>query len=102
MSDAPEMDPLLAGVRSYLRITWDDPAGDETLAGIIARGKAYLDDIAGAALDYVTEGNARQLLMDYCRYVRAHAFDQFPVNFRSELIALRLAEGVALYEDGTV
>lgn len=97
MTDAPEMDPLLASVRAYLNITWDDPAGDQSLAGIIARGKAFLDDRAGETLDYETEADPRQLLMDYCMYVRSHALDQFLVNYKGELIALRLAQEVNRY-----
>lgn len=33
---------LLPGVRNYLDITWDDPAGDRKLVGIILRGMDYI------------------------------------------------------------
>ena len=34
------VDELLPGVKNNQDITWDDPAGDEKLAGIISRGMA--------------------------------------------------------------
>lgn len=97
MSELTAEQQLLADVRNYLDITWADPAGDTKLAGFIARGKAYIDDIAGAAMDYATEGDARALLFDYIRYGRSNALDEFPVNFRSDLIRLQLAQEVAAY-----
>ena len=71
---------LLEAVRNYLDITWTDYAGDEKLSGIIARGMKYLDNADGSELDYTTEDKPRELLMDYCRYVRSNALDEFATN----------------------
>lgn len=80
---------LLDDVKNYLDITWDDPESDKKLSGIVNRGISYLQDHAGGALSFETEGQARALLFDYCRYVRSNALEMFGVNFRGELIALR-------------
>lgn len=92
---------LLAAVRNYCDITWADAATDTKTTGLIQRGKAYLDGIAGEAQDYAVEGQARSLLFDYVRYFRSNAGEMFKVNYRDELIALRLAREVADYEDET-
>lgn len=89
---------LLVAVRNYLDITWADPAGDEKLTGIIARGIAYIDHVAGAAQDYIIEGKPRELLFDYCRYVRSNALNEFQTNYLHELLSLQISQEVAAYE----
>lgn len=84
------MDELLKAVRNYLDITYEDAETDQKLQGIIERGKAYLDDIAGTAQDYEKEGAARAILFDYCRYARNNVLELFSTNFQAELIALRM------------
>ena len=88
---------LLEAVRSYLDLTWTDDAGDEKLSGIISRGMAYIDAAAGATLDYTEEDKPRELLMDYCRYVRSNALDEFQTNYLHELLSLQMATEVAAY-----
>jgi hypothetical protein len=80
---------LLAAVRNYLDITWADVAGDEKLTGIIARGIKYLNETAGAVLDYTLEEKPRELLMDYCRYARSNKLEEFQVNYLHELLSLQ-------------
>ena len=87
-------DGLLAAVKNYLDITWDDPDGDTKLSGIIARGIRYLDKAAGAELDYTIEDKPRELLMDYCRYVRSNALDEFQQNYLHELLSLQIETAV--------
>ena len=89
---------LLEAVRNYLDITWTDAAGDEKLSGIIARGMKYIDKVAGAAQDYMAEDKPRELLLDYCRYVRSNALNEFAINYEHELLALQIYEEVADYE----
>ena len=79
---------LLTAAKNYLDITWDDPATDMKLTGILRRGMDYLDYIAGAELDYNEEGLARALLFDYARYARENATDAFSSAYVSELMAL--------------
>jgi len=88
---------LLADIKNYLDITWDDEYTDKKLYGIMNRGKCYLQDIAGSfSIDFAVECNARSLLFDYCRYARSNALEMFGINFKSQLIALRLATKTAL------
>lgn len=90
-------DGLLDAVRNYLDITWTDDAGDAKLSGIIERGTKYLDNIAGEALDYTVEDAPRQLLFDYCRYVRSNALEEFANNYLHELLSLQNQKEVARY-----
>lgn len=90
---------LLADVRSYLQITWQDEKTDEKLTGIIKRGMARLQSIAGVPLDFTEEALPKTLLLDYCRYANSHALEMFEKNFASELMSLRIecqALGVVL------
>lgn len=84
------MAELLSDVRNYLDITYDDLETDQKLTGIIERGKVYLDNIAGVQQDYDNESTSRQLLFDYCRYVRNNALEYFEGNFKTELLTLRI------------
>lgn len=88
----------LNAVRTYLDITWEDPGGDRKLSGIIARGEAYLDNVAGLGLDFEVEDKPRELLMDYCRYVRSGALDEFQTNYLQELLALRIRAEVGGFD----
>ena len=89
---------LLPSARNYLDITWEDPAGDEKLLGILSRGMAYLDGIAGELLDYEPEDSPRALLLDYARYVRAGALDEFQRNYQHELLSLQIEKEAARYD----
>lgn len=84
------MTDLLQDIRNYLDITYEDETTDQKLDGIIQRGKVYLDDIAGEKQDYETEGTARALLFDYCRYARNNTLELFEENFQSDLIGFRM------------
>jgi hypothetical protein len=83
---------VLQAVKDYLKITWDDEDG--SLQTIIERGKAYLNDLVGAELDFDVAGPPRSLLLDYCRYVYNNASEYFEENFASELLRLQLQMGV--------
>lgn len=89
---------LLEAVRNYLDITWVDPAGDEKLTGIIARGMKYIDGIVGSAMDYTVEDKPRELLLDYCRYARSNALNEFQKNYLHELLTLQMVKEVEAYE----
>ena len=47
---------LLADVKNYLNITWDDTATDTKVSGLIASGMVYLDGKAGGEQDYTADG----------------------------------------------
>lgn len=80
---------MLSDLKEYLNISYDDAATDAVLMSAIERGKSVLDGYAGAPQNYESEGLPRQLLFDYCRYVRSHAAEMFEPNFRHDLIMLR-------------
>jgi tRNA G37 N-methylase TrmD len=90
-------DGLLDAVRNYLDITWADNAGDAKLTGIIERGIKYLNSVAGEELDYAEEDKPRELLFDYCRYVRSNALHEFQVNYLPELLSLQNQKEVERY-----
>ena len=89
---------MLNAVKVYLKITWDDE--DAALQSTIERGKAYLNDLTGVELDFDSDGPARALLLDYCRYVYNNASEYFEENFREEILRLQLMTGVALLPKG--
>ena len=77
---------LLDDIKAYLPNVTDD----SVLSGIVQRGKARLQEIAGAPLCFSEEGLARSLLFDYCRYADSRALEVFETNFQAELLELHL------------
>lgn len=92
---------LLEEARNYLDITWVDYAGDEKLSGIIARGIKYIDSVAGKQMDYMIEDKPRELLFDYCRFVRSNALHEFQANYIHELLSLQISQEVKDYAEET-
>lgn len=92
---------LIKDVRNHLDITWDDEAGDKKLSGIIARGISYIDDVAGCELNYTDENKPRELLMEYCRYVRSDALDKFQINYMHELLRLQMEYEIKAHMEKT-
>ena len=91
---------LLADAKNYLDITWRDDETDKKLTGILARGMAFLDRVAGTELDYTAEDIPRSLLFDYARYARENALNDFTEHYLTELNSLRVyTEGEAAAED---
>lgn len=91
---------MLQTVKDYLKITWNDE--DSNIQSIIDRGKAHLNSLVGAELDFLTEGLPRSLLFDYCRYVYNNASEYFEENFQQEILRLQLMTGVAEMPAGDV
>ena len=88
---------LLDAVKNYLDITWVDEPGDIKISGIIARGIKYIDGVAGAPMDYMVEDKPRELLLDYCRYARSNALNEFQTNYLHELLTLQIRQEVVAY-----
>lgn len=78
---------LLADVKNYLNITWDDDATDNKVRGMIAAGAAYLDKKLGQPADYEADGLPRSLLFDYVRYTRDSALDVYENNYLSLILS---------------
>ena len=85
---------MLQEIKDYLKITWDDE--DATIQGIIDRGQSNLNELVGAELDFLVEGQARSLLFNYCRYDYNNAVEYFEENFQREILRLQLNTGVDL------
>ena len=85
---------MLDKVKDYLKITWTDE--DTAINDLIDRGKEKLEELAGAAPDFESEGLARSLLFDYCRYAYNNASEYFEENFQKEILRLQLMTGVSL------
>ncbi len=84
---------LLQVVKEYLQITWSDE--DSRIQGIIDRGKAYLDSLAGVALDYTTPSEDA-----HAAYVQALAGileavrrEEDPVTIQEGIARILAAEG---------
>ena len=88
---------LLADVKNYLNITWDDTATDTKVSGLIASGMVYLDGKAGGEQDYTADGGPRTLLMEYVRYARDSALDVFENNYQSLILSMQSERRVSAY-----
>lgn len=85
---------MLEELKSRLRITWTDE--DTHLNRIIELSKAYLEELAGAPLDFVNDLVINELALERCRYVYNNAADEFQKNFADDLLRLRLKTAVRL------
>ena len=85
---------LLNDVKNYLDISWEDENTDNKITGIIERGMKYLNKVAGGELDYSENDKPKELLLDYCRYVRSNALGEFQTNYLHELLSLQIDEEV--------
>lgn len=84
--------PLLKDVKNYLKITWDDE--DDSLQGVIKRGQVNLQELTGTVMEFEQEGQAKSLLLDYCRYAYNNALEYYETNFHKEILRLQLMEAV--------
>ena len=89
---------LLDEVKNYLDITWEDQQTNLKIQGIIDRGQKYLNRTAGKELDFEVEDKPKELLFDYCRYVRSNALEMFQQNYLHELLSLQIVSEVETYE----
>lgn len=84
---------LLAEVKNYLDITWDDTDADAKLAGQISRGIAYISAKTGlTAADFDGQNaneRGKELLFNYVLYDRSGAVNEFKKNYQSDLVGLR-------------
>ena len=82
------MDELLADVKDYLHITWNDE--DTAINKIILESKQYLNEKLGTVVNFNEDLVALGLLKDYCRYVRNYSKEYFEKNFLNEILNLQL------------
>lgn len=94
-------DGLLADVKAYLNITWNDEATDIKISGLVASGMVYLDGKCGGEADYTADGLPRTLLFEYVRYGRDAALDVFENNYTSMILAMQHERMVAAYVESS-
>lgn len=88
---------LLADVKNYINITWDDEATDAKISGLIASAAAYLYGKLGGQPDYEADGMPRTLLMEYVRYARDSALDVFESNYLALILTAQQESMVSDY-----
>ena len=88
---------LLADVKNYLDITWEDQATDAKISGLIASGMVYINQKYGAEADYTVDGMPRTLLMEYVRYARDSALDVFESNYQALILTAQQESMVSDY-----
>lgn len=85
---------LLDEVKNYLGITWEDSDLDTQLTGMIRRGIAYISGKTGVDPSAFSGENvnsrAQELLFNYVLYDRSGSVNQFKVNYRSDIVGLRI------------
>lgn len=85
--DNETLTALLADVKNYLQISWEDADTDKRLREMISGSAAYLDSVMGRACDYSEIGNLRTLLFERVRYQHNGALDAWLPNFLSLVIS---------------
>lgn len=89
-------------VKEELRITWDNE--DSRISKLVERAMNYLNNLVGAELDYTLQDDAKELLLNYCRYSYNNALEYFEENFMTEITRIQLevaADLLALESDAT-
>lgn len=90
---------LLDDVLNALDITFDDAATKKKIKDIIEQGKARLEELKGAKIDFSCDQQARMLLLSFCRYGRSNAIEQFEHDFACQLTAFSLSAAVAKMQE---
>lgn len=88
---------MLHELKDYLKITWDNE--DAYLEKIVERGKEYLSDLTRTDIDFEVEGQAKSLLLDYCRYYYNNAIEYFEDNFQKQIIRLQYKEAIRVSKE---
>lgn len=90
---------MLERIKRELRILGDDE--NDIVQDLIEDGKANINSIVGQELDYETNGLARKLLRNHCRYDYNNAIEFFASNFQSDIIRLQLLTSVGGIDEET-
>lgn len=88
--DSEILEQLLADVKDYLQISWEDDATDRRLSDMIQSSAAYLDGVTAATNDYTAPGNMRTLLLERVRYQYNGALDAWLNNYISLVVSAQL------------
>ena len=88
--DSEILEQLLADVKDYLQISWEDDATDRRLSDMIQSSAAYLDGVTAATNDYTAPGNMRTLLLERVRYQYNGALDAWLNNYLPLVVGAQL------------
>lgn len=91
---------LLAEVKAYLKINWDEE--DSDLSKMINRGISRLNKLTGTTLNFDADDIPKELLLDYCRYAYNNALEYFEQNFASDILKLQLEKGIEVMKEESV
>ncbi len=85
---------LLAAVKNYIDVTWEDADTDSKIERVIENGCLRIKSLAADApdIDFESPGQAQSLLFEYCRLCRAGVPEKFEELFKPQLIGLRLGK----------
>ncbi len=94
---------LLIDIKADQDIKWSDADTDKKLNDYIDNGVAVIKSYSSSAadIDFTKPGKERELLFAYVSYARNKVLDMFKVNYKDDLIGLRLkyqTAGVVLDE----
>lgn len=95
------LEEIVLATKNELDITCDDQEIASKIQGIVKRGITYLNEIAGVEMQFTEESIERGLLYNYARYALEGMENEFELNYRSNLVRLRLtkeAEKIATQE----
>lgn len=95
VKEMAEEDVLLEDILNALDITFDDEATRKKIRDLMHQGKARIEQLKGAPVDFAEEQMARMLLFAFCRYGRSNAAEQFEHDFACQLTAFSLEAAVA-------
>lgn len=87
---------LLDEVKAEIYVTWDDE--DEQIKNIIKRGMKRLNELTDVELDFEELQN-RDLLINFCRYVRNGAGEYFLPNFQDEILLIQFKEAIKKHDE---
>lgn len=85
---------LLEDILNALDVTFEDEATRKKIRDIMQQGKARLEQLKGAPIDFAEEMTARTLLFSFCRYGRSNAIEQFEHDFACQITAYALEEAI--------
>lgn len=83
------MNTLNEDLKLTLDVTWEDDETNRKLSSILERACHVINEYAGEEIDYESDLTARQLVLDYSRYVWNNVAEEFKTNFGAELVQLR-------------
>lgn len=96
---------LFNEVKNQLNITWSDDDTDNKVQSIIKRAQAKMNSYAGTELTISPEEDSKnltsdfQLFLDCCRYIYNDCLEDFEVNFKNDLINLRIRYQIKVMEE---